>query len=102
MRYLVSIEPEYERNNDIDRNGDVMEMLRWLRETFEAEVMYLEAGNRKIWMVVNFASGAALNKLTCISLFKLGVAPIYRAIFSEEENETAIPASLGFMETSGL
>lgn len=99
MRYLVSIEPDYERNNDIDRNGDVMAMLKWLRETFEAEVMYLEAGNRKIWMVLSFESGAALNKLTCISLFKLGVAPIYRAIFTEAENETAIPASLGFMES---
>ena len=99
MRYLVSIEPEYERNNDIDRNGDVMEMLKWLRETFEAEAMYLEAGNRKIWMVLNFESGAALNKLTCISLFKLGIAPIYRPVFTEAENETAIPASLGFMES---
>ena len=100
MRYLVSIEPDYERNNDIDRSGDVMTMLKWLRETFAAEVMYLEAGNRKIWMVVNFESGAALNKLTCISLFKLGVAPIYRPIFTEAENETAIPASLGFMESA--
>lgn len=99
MRYLVSIEPEYERNNDIDRNGDVMEMLKWLRETFEAEVMFLEASNRKIWMVVNFKSGGALNKLTCISLFKLGIAPIFRPIFTEAENETAIPASLGFMES---
>jgi hypothetical protein len=100
MRYLVSIEPEYERINDIDRSGDVLEVLRWLRETFEAETMYLEAGNRKIWLVVNFESGAALNKMTCISLFKLGVAPTYRAIFSEAENETAIPASLAFMEAS--
>jgi hypothetical protein len=100
VRYLVSIEPEYERNNDIDRKGDVMEMLKWLRETFEAEGMFLEASNRKIWMVVSFESGSALNRLTCISLFKLGVAPIFRPIFTEAENETAIPASLAFMESA--
>jgi len=100
MRYLISIEPEYERMNEIDRGGDVLAMLGWLREAFEAEVMYLEAGNRKIWLVAEFDSGAALNKLTCVSLFKLGVAPIYRPIFSAEENATAIPASLAFMEAS--
>ena len=49
-------------------------------------------------MVVNFESGAELNKLTCVSLFKLGARPTYRAIFTEDENETAIPASLAFME----
>ena len=46
MRYLVSIEPDYDRINEIDMSGDVMSLLDWLQETFEAEVMYLEAGRR--------------------------------------------------------
>jgi hypothetical protein len=98
MRYLISIEPEYERINEIDTSGQVMPVLSWLRETFAAESFFLEAGRRKIWMVVDFESAADLNKLTCVSLFKLGARPTYRAIFTEDENETAIPASLAFME----
>lgn len=98
MRYLVSIEPEDTKINDIDRSGAVMPFLAFLRETFEAEAFYLEAGQRKIWMVVEFATAADLNKLTCLSVYRLGAYPTFRALFTEEENDTAIPASLAFME----
>jgi hypothetical protein len=99
LRYLVSIKPDYARINEIDTSGEIMPQLDWLRTTFDAETMYLEAGQRKIWLVVDFESAAALNKLTCICLFKFGAQPTFRPIFTEEENETAIPASLAFMES---
>ena len=98
MRYLISIEPDYDQINAIDTAGDIMLLLSWLREAFGAEQMFLEAAQRKIWMVAGFESAGELNKLTCVSLFRLGAAPVFRPIFTEAENETAIPASLAFMQ----
>jgi hypothetical protein len=99
MRYLVSIAPDAQINNEIDRSGDVMPMLDWLKETFKPEAFYLEAAQRKIWMVVEFQTAGDLNKLTCIGIFKYGARPEFRPLFSEEENTTAIPASLALMDS---
>lgn len=99
MRYLVSITPETEVNNEIDRSGDVMPLLDALKETFKPEAFYLEAGQRKIWMVVDFETAAQLNKLTCIGIFKFGARPKFRPLFTETENTTAIPESLALMES---
>lgn len=99
MRYLVSITPETETNNKIDRSGEVMPLMDWLKETFKPEALYLEAAQRKIWMVVEFETGGDLNKLTCIGVFKYGAYPEFRPLFTEAENTTAIPASLALMES---
>jgi hypothetical protein len=99
MRYLVSITPETEVNNEIDRSGDVMPLLGALKETFKPEAFYLEAAQRKIWMVVDFETAGQLNKLTCIGIFKFGARPEFRPLFTETENTTAIPESLALMES---
>jgi hypothetical protein len=100
MRYLVSITPEKTQNDEIDRSGAVMPLLDFLKETFQPEAFYLEAAQRKIWMVVNFENGGDLNKLTCIGVFKFGAYPEFRPLLTEEENTTVIPASLGLMESA--
>jgi hypothetical protein len=99
MRYLVSITPDAEVNNEIDRNGNVMPLMDKLKEIFKPEALYLEAAQRKIWMVIDFATAGDLNKLTCIGIFKYGARPEFRPLFSEEENTSAIPASLALMES---
>jgi hypothetical protein len=99
MRYLVSITPETQQNNEIDRSGQVMPLLDWLKETFKPEAFYLEAAQRKIWMVVDFETAGDLNKLTCIGIFKFGARPEFRPLFTDGENTTAIPASLALMES---
>jgi hypothetical protein len=99
MRYLVSITPDAEMNNAIDRNGEVMPLMDRLEEIFKPEALYLEAAQRKIWMVVDFATAGDLNKLTCIGIFKYGARPEFRPLFTEAENTTAIPASLSLMES---
>jgi hypothetical protein len=99
MRYLVSIAPETQANNEIDRSGEVMPLLNWLKDTFKPEAFYLEAAQRKIWMVAEFETAGDLNKLTCIGIFKFGAYPEFRPLFTEDENTTAIPASLALMES---
>ncbi len=99
MRYLVSIAPETQANNEIDRSGEVMPLLNWLKHTFKPEAFYLEAAQRKIWMVAEFETAGDLNKLTCIGIFKFGAYPEFRPLFTEDENTTAIPASLALMES---
>jgi hypothetical protein len=99
MRYLVSITPETEVNNEIDRSGDIMALLGALKETFKPEAFYLEAAQRKIWLVVDFETAGQLNKLTCIGIFKFGARPEFRPLFTETENTTAIPESLALMES---
>lgn len=100
MRYLVSITPETETNNEIDRDGTVMPLFEFLKEQFKPEAFYLEAARRKLWMVVDFETGGDLNKLTCIAVFKFGAYPEFFPLLTEEQNLTAIPASLGLMETA--
>lgn len=99
MRYLVSILPNDHEINAIDRSGEVMPFFDWLKETFAPEAFYLEATQRKIWMVADFATAADLNKLTCICIYRLGAVPEFRLLFTVEENTSAIPASLAFMES---
>ena len=99
MRYLISIAPETQANNEIDRSGEVMPLLNWLKDTFKPEAFYLEAAQRKIWMVAEFETAGDLNKLTCIGIFKFGAYPEFRPLFTEDENTTAIPASLALMES---
>ncbi len=99
MRYLVSITPETGVNDEIDRSGGIMPLLSQLRETFKPEAFYLEAAQRKIWMVIDFETAGRLNQLTCIGIFKFGARPEFRPLFTETENTTAIPESLALMES---
>jgi hypothetical protein len=100
MRYLVSITPDPPVIDQVDTSGEVMPLLTWLRGTFKPEAFYLEAAQRKIWMVVELATAGELNKLTCIGIFKFGARPEFRPLFSESENSTAIPASLALMKSA--
>jgi hypothetical protein len=100
MRYLVSITPDPAVIDQVDQSGEVMPLLNWVRETFKPEAFYLEAAQRKIWMVIGFATAADLNKLTCVGIFKFGARPEFRPLFSESENSTAISASLALMQSA--
>jgi hypothetical protein len=100
VRYLVSITPDPAVIDQVDQSGGAMPLLTWLKETFKPEAFYLEAAQRKIWMVVEFETAGDLNKLTCIGIFKFGARPEFRPLFSDSENSTAIPASLALMESA--
>jgi hypothetical protein len=99
MRYLVSITPDEHQNNEIDRSGEVMPLLDFLKRTFKPEAFYLEAARRKIWMVAEFENGGDLNKLTCIGVFKFGAYPEFRPLLNQDQNDTGIQASLSLMES---
>lgn len=77
-----------------------MPLMDFLKETFRPEAFYLEAARRKIWMVCDFATGGDLNQLTCVAVFKFGAYPEFRPLLTEEQNTTAIPASLGLMQSA--
>jgi hypothetical protein len=91
MRYLVSITPDRPVIDQVDTSGEVMPLLTWLRETFKPEAFYLEAAQRKIWMVVELATAGELNKLTCVGIFKFGApGPTATDLFLDGKDQETI------------
>lgn len=95
MRFLVSIEADWEAGNRLDEQpGGPEPLFGHIAARFKPEAFYVEAGRRKAWWVINFDGTADLTEFTHLSIRQAGAYPTFVPVLTGEEAATAIPAAV--------
>lgn len=95
MRYLVSVEPEFQAGNKLDHgpNGPGP-LFGYIAERFRPEHFWICADRRKAIWVIDFDSNAAMAEFLHVAIARAGATPELQPLLTPEEGMQVLPKAI--------